>query len=232
MMSFPVRRAVTAAALALATGSALLLPAAPASAAPVDGNVAAFGYGRVPDGSDCLVEPGPVNQNKDFSSTGPRRTASVARNFVSAAKGESARGRIENTSSAKGTAAGGALDRVVLTAEHLVRVNDVVAYDCGFGVLADTQSSSDFRISRNGRVRIDWDRGSAGQIEQIYVSRDGVMVVDRIRPDAHGHLVFNVVPGRYDLFVQFVTRANENDIPGGTVLTKRSDFRVVADYRR
>lgn len=226
------RRALAATTLATATATALLLPAAPASAAPVDGNVGAFGYGRVAEGSECVVDRGPVNENKEFSSDGPRRTSSVARNFVSSATSVSARGRIENTSSAKANASGGALDRLILTAEHLVRVNDVAAFDCGFGVLADTQTSADFRVRRNGRVRIDWDRGNAGQIEQIFVSRGGVMVVDRIRPNAHGHLVFNVVPGRYDVFVQFVTRANENDIPGGTTLTKRADFKVVADFRR
>ncbi len=81
-------------------------------------------------------------------------------------------------------------------------------------------------------MRLEWDRGRAGQIEQILVSRNGNPVVDRIRPSRHGGVTFNVTPGTYLVFVQFQTRANETDIPAGTTLTKRARFRVELDYRR
>jgi len=60
----------------------------------------------------------------------------------------------------------------------------------------------------------------------------GNTIVDRIRPRRHRDLTFRVRPGDYVIFVQFVTRVNERDIPVGTRLTKRSNFKVVADYRR
>ena len=114
-----------------------------------------------------------------------------------------------------------------------MRLKNNRATDCGMGLIADSQSGANLVVERRGRVRIEWDRGREGQIEQIFVARmGGNTIVDKIRPCRHGDLTFRVRPGDYVIFVQFSTRANERDIPVGTTLTKRADFRVVADYRR
>lgn len=221
-------------ALALATAGTFLLPAGPASAAPpVDGNIGSFGYGKT-NMAGCSAFPGPINKNKTFTSRTGKRTAKVERSFRGEESGTvSARGRVENRSTAVADADNGAFDTVVLGATQLVRINDVDAgLDCKLGVLADTQSTADLKVNRSGRVRLEWDRGRAGQIEQILVSRNGNPVVDRVRPSRHGGVTFNVTPGTYLVFVQFQTRANESDIPAGTSLTKRARFKVELDYRR
>lgn len=228
-----VRRALTAGALATATAGAVLLPAAPASATPVDGYVDAFGYGRVPV-VGCVANLGPVNERREFTPATGRRTADVARTFTAEdAGGITARGRVENSSSGVADANAGAFNTVTFTAEQLVRVNDVSAAECNLGVIADTQSGADLHVERRGRVHVEWRRGRAGQIEQIFVSRNGGnVIVDRIRPSRTGDLTFRVRPGDYTVFVQFVTRVNEVDIPTGTTLTKRAGYRVALDYRR
>lgn len=234
-LDLPVRRGLGAAALAAATAASLLLPAPPASATPVDGYVDAFGYVRS-NVVDCdFSSPGTVHARREFTPATGRRTARVAQAFQASPAGDptvTAHGRVENASSGLADADNGAFDQVTLRAEHLVRVTDDTAADCGMGLIADTQSGADLHVERRGRVYLEWDRGRAGQIEQIFVSRGGVTVVDRIRPSRHGDLRFSVRPGDYTLFVQFVTRANERDIPVGTTLTKRTTFRVFADYRR
>jgi|GEM_PF-4914295 len=237
MISTPsVRRVLAASALATATAGSLLLPAAPASATPVDGQLAAYGYYRDVAGGACdFTESNAGQANKVFTPATGRRTARTATRFratPTVGGAVSAHGRVENATSGVADATNGAFDEVRFTAAHLVRLTDDTGFDCGMGLIADSQSSASVKVRRAGRVRIDWDRGNAGQIEQIYVSRAGIPVVDRIRPPAHGGLTFDVQPGRYNIFVQFVTRANERDIPTATTLTKRARFRVVADYRR
>ncbi|KAA1425918.1 hypothetical protein [Nocardioides antri] len=228
----PLRRGLCAAALALTTAGTLL-PASPASAAPaVDGDLGAFAYGRV-NVAGCVVDRPPADEQRTFNAATGRRTASVARNFVASDPTTiSARGRVENATSGVADAATGAFDKVVFSADQLVRVNNLDPVDCRFGAIADSQSSAGLHVERRGRVVLEWDRGRAGQIEQIFVSRNGNPIVDRIRPRPHGDLTFRVRPGDYTMFVQFQTRANETDIPVGTTLTKRAHFRVVADFRR
>ncbi len=230
---FPVRRACAAATLTVTVG-ALLLPAAPASAAPVEGDLAAFAYGKTTV-AGCSVTPGPVNEQKTFTRATGTRTARVARNFLASdATTDSARGRVENSTSGRADARNGAFDKVTFTARQLVRIKDLNALDCRLGVLADSQSSATLRVKRRGRVLLEWDRGRAGQIEQIYVARNGAAapIVNRTRPRRHGALRFRVRPGSYNVFVKFQTRANETDIPAGSTLTKRARFRVALDYRR
>jgi hypothetical protein len=229
----PARRALAAAAVATATAGSLLISAAPASAAPVDGKVDAFGYGSV-NVVGCATNLGPVNESRVFTPATGRRTAAVERSYAAEdAGGITARGRVENSSSGVADANAGAFNTVVFTAEHLVRINDVSAAECNFGVTADTQAGADLRVERRGRVHLEWRRGRAGQIEQIVVSRDGGnTIVDKVRPRRRGDLTFRVRPGSYRVTVQFKTRANEVDIPTGTTRTKRADFRVALDYRR
>jgi hypothetical protein len=222
----------TAAAITLLTAGALLLPAAPASAAPaVDGDLGAFAYGKT-NVSGCTAHPGPVNEQKTFSSTTGKRTAEVARSFRGENSGiVSARGRVENSTSGVADADNGAFDTATFTAQHLVRINDTEpSLDCHLGSLADSQSSAVLKVKHNGKVRVEWDRGSAGQIEQIFVSRNGNTILDKMRPSAHGSASFHVHAGTYNVFVQFQTRVNETDIPAGTTLTKHAHFKVVLDY--
>lgn len=233
--SFTARRALVAAALATATAGSLMLPAAPASAAPaVDGYVDAFGYARS-NIAECNPSPDTVSSHREFTASTGRRTASVERSFEGTLDGDptvTAHGRVENTSSGVADANNGAFNEVTFRAEHLVRITDDAASNCGMGIIADTQTGADLVVKRRGRVHLEWDRGRAGQIEQILVSRNGNVKVDKQRPAAHGQLTFRVRPGEYLVFVQYVTRANEGDIPTGATLTKRSRFRVALDYRR
>ena len=221
-----------AAAITLVTAGALLLPAAPASAAPpVDGDLGAFAYGKT-NASGCTAHPGPTNEQKTFTSATGKRTASVARSFRGENAGTvSARGRVENDTSGVAHSANGAFDTVTFTAQHLVRVNDTnPGLDCHLGALADSQSDAVLKVNHNGQVKIEWDRGSAGQIEQIFVSRNGNTIVDKMRPPAHGSTSFHVHSGTYNVFVQFLTRVNETDLPAGTSLTKHAHFKVAFDY--
>lgn len=227
-----VRRGALAAALATTAG--LLLPAAPAMAAPVEGDLGAFAYGNA-NQVGCTVAQGPLNEQKTFSSATARRTASAERTFVARNGGvDASRGRVENKTSGVADAARGAFDTVVFTADHLVRVTDLNPFDCKLGAIADSQSSALLDVDRRGKVALEWDRGRAGQIEQIFVQRVGAAgpVVDKIRPKRHGDLTFRVRPGDYNVFVQFQTRVNETDLALGASLTKRADFRVALDYRR
>lgn len=226
------RLAFAAAILATATTASLLLPAAPASAAPpVEGDLGAFGYGRT-DVAGCTASPGPVSEQQTFSSASGKRTAAVTRRLRAHESGTiTARGRVDNTTSGIADADHGAFDTATFTARQLVRVNNINSVDCGFGVVADTQSGADLHVKHRGRLHVEWDRGHAGQIEQILVSRNGHTKLNKTRPDAHGSATIRVRPGTYLIFVQFQTRANERDIPADTTLTKKAHFRVVADYR-
>lgn len=231
-LSFAVRRVLAVVAVGGTMAGGLLLPASPASAAPpVDGDLGAFAYGKT-NAEGCTAQPGPANEQKTFSSTTGKRTAEVARSF----RGEnggivSARGRVENSTSGVADATGGAFDKATFAATHLVRVNDTEpALDCHLGALADSQSSAVLRVKHSGKVKVEWDRGSAGQIEQIFVSRNGNTILDKMRPSAHGSASFRVHAGSYNVFVQFQTRVNEDDIPAGTTLTKHAHFKVVLDY--
>jgi hypothetical protein len=228
-----MRRALGAAALATATAGALFLPAAPASAAPpVDGYVDAFVYSKSDVGCDVSPTSTPPSHRVFTPATG-KRTAHAASDFAAAPTGGgpvTARGRAENDTSGKAEASAGAFDVVRFTADQLVRLRNTRASDCHLGLNADSQSGATLHVEHRGRVHLEWDRGSAGQIEQIYVSRNGNVKVNKIRPHAHGDLTFRVRPGDYTVFVQFVTRANERDIAVGHTLTKRAHFSVVLDY--
>lgn len=227
-----MRRALATAALAGGTAGGLFLSAAPASAAPpVDGDLGSFAYGKT-NVAGCTAQPGPTNEQKTFTTATGKRTASVARSFHAENGGVvSARGRVENDTSGVAHADNGAFDTATFTAQHLVRVNDTEpSLDCHLGSLADSQSSAVLKVKHNGRVKVEWDRGSAGQIEQIFVSRNGNTILDKMRPSAHGSASFHVHAGTYNVFVQFQTRANESDIPAGTTLTKHAHFKVVLDY--
>lgn len=227
-----VRRSAGVATFALVTAAGLLLPASPASAAPpVDGDLGAFAYGKT-NVSGCTASPGPVNEQKTFSSATGMRTAEVARSFRGHdGSTDSARGRVENSTSGVADASNGAFDKATFTATHLVRVNDTnPGLDCRLGVLADSQSDANLKVTHNGQVRVTWDRGSAGQIEQILLARNGTTIVDKMRPSPHGSTNVHVHPGTYNVFVQFLTRANETDIPAGTSLTKHAHFKVVFNY--
>lgn len=229
---FPLRFACVAVTVTVAAG--LLLPAAPAAAAAVDGTAGAFAYAKT-NAAGCSVTPGPVNRQKLFTPATGKRTAKVARTFVASdATTDSARGRVENATSGEARARNGGFDEVVFAARQLVRVKDLDPLDCRLGVLADSQSSAVLRVKRRGRVLLEWDRGRAGQIEQIFVARAGAgsPIVNRIRPRRHGEIRFRVRRGSYDVFVQFQTRANETDLASGATLTKRARFRVALDFRR
>lgn len=230
-----MRRGFAAAALATATVSALLLPAAPASAAAVAGNVDAFAYYRTEVVACDVVQSDNSPGHKLFTSTNSPRTARTASDFAAALGGGdlTASGRVETASRGAADGDAGAFDTVRFTAEHLVRLENNHASDCGLGLIADSQSGANLVVKRRGRVHLEWDRGRQGQIEQIFVARmGGNTIVDKIRPRRHGELTFRVRRGDYVIFVQFVTRANERDIAVDSTLTKRAGFRVVADYRR
>lgn len=235
MSTRPFRRTLTAAALATATAGALLLPASPASAAGVDGYVDAFAYYRS-DVVDCDFSQTNSAVHKEFTPANSPKTARTSSDFEAAPAGGgpvTARGRVENATRGSADASSGAFNTVRFTAEHLVRLTDETGFDCGLGLIADSQSGANLVVERRGRVHLEWDRGRSGKIEQIFVARmGGNTIVDKIRPRRHGDLTFRVRPGDYVIFLQFITRANESDIPVGTTLTKRSDFKVVVDFRR
>src|SRR5436190_1459486 len=137
------RRALAAAALATATAGSLLLPAAPASAAPpVDGYVDAFSYYRS-NVVDCdFTPPSTPPGHRVFTSATGQKTAHSASDFTAAPAGGApvtAKGRVENDTSGKADASGGAFDKVWFTADHLVRVRNTRASDCGLGLNADSQ---------------------------------------------------------------------------------------------
>jgi hypothetical protein len=234
--TFSVRRTL-AAALAVATAGALLLPASPAAATPVDGYVDAFGYYRDNAAGNCdFAESNNGTAHKMFNATTGRRTARTDTHFEATPTGGSnvsADGRVDNETSGVGGASNGAFDVVRFSAEHLVRITNHTAADCGLGLIADSQSGATLHVERRGRVHIEWNKGPAGTIGQIVVSRGGPdPVFDRAPTARHGVASFRVRPGDYFIFVQFFTRAIEDDIPVGSTLTKRTNFRVVADYRR
>ena len=221
-------------ALAAATAGALFLTAAPAYAAPpVDGDLSAFIYDRTGAHAGCHAQPHATEQ-KNFSSATGKRTATVARNFRGVQAGTvSARGRVENATAGVAVATNGAFDKATFTVEHLVRVNDTnPSLDCRLAAIADSQSSAVLKVRRNGRVKIEWDRGSAGRISHIVVFRNGNPIVDMVRPSAHGSTSFGVHAGSYNVAVRFKTRVNETDLPAGASLTKRAHLKVVFKYHR
>jgi len=231
----PVRRPLAAIIVATLTGSALLLPASPASATPVDGQVSSFAYGRLADGGPCGLNNGPVNKSKTFTPATGRRTATVSQLFTAVdSKVTSEDGQVNTSTSGVADADNGAFDTVRFVADHLVFVRNSSAVDCGFGMIADSEARAVLRVQRRGRVHLEWDRSRAGQIEYILVrdTERSVNVVNKVRPKAHGDVTFRVHSGVYNITVQLVTRLNERDIPVGSERSKRSHFKVVADFRR
>jgi hypothetical protein len=222
-----------AATITLVTAGALLLPAAPASATPADGTVTAFAYYRAAGG--CEIQQAADGQvTKHFDPGTGSRTAKSTGDFQARDGHDfvTADGSAVNRTTGVAQADNGALDKVTFSARHVVRMHNDRGTDCGLGVIADSQSDAEVHVKRRGRLHIEWDRGRAGQIEQIYVARNGHVKLDEMRPDAHGSATIPVRRGDYTIFVQFITRANERDVPSHTTLTKRAHFSVVADYRR
>ena len=229
------RRAFTAAALAIALAGALLLPASPASATPVDGQVASFAYGKVAVDGPCSLNNGPVNKSKTFTPATGRRTATVSQVFTAAdIKVTTEQGQVINATSGVADANNGAFNTVRFVVDHFVFVRNSSDVDCGFGMIADSEARAVLRVNRRGRVHLEWDRGRNGQIEYLIVrdTEQSRNVVNKVRPKAHGDLTFRVHPGVYNISAQLVTRINERDIPVGSERGKRAHFKVVADYRR
>lgn len=232
-MTTPIlRRAIAATALAASAG--LLLPASPASALlPAEGHVSSFGYGFVNDPGCTISQPDNVQASRTISSATGARTATAAERFHSNPTGDptvAASGRVVNESTGLVTAPGGTFAKAVLSAEQTIRIANLSSTDCKMGINADTQSTAEFRVRGRGRVRIEWDRSRAGQIEQIFVFRSGAgsPIIDLIRPRAHGEATFRVRRGSYGVFVQFMTRLNETDLADGVTRTKRATFRLLA----
>ncbi len=234
-MTSPLRRAFAAATITAAAAGAVLVPASPASAAAVDGYLDAYAYYRS-DVVDCdFAQSDDTPARKEFTPASSPRTARTVSTFeASPAGGDlTSAGRVENATRGSADGSSGAFNTVRFSAEHLVRLRNNRATDCGLGLIADSQSGANLVVKRRGRVHLEWDRGRQGQIEQIFVARmGGGTVVDRIRPPRHGDLTFRVRPGDYVIFVQFQTRASERNVPVGAERTKRAHFKVVADYRR
>lgn len=232
-MTTPIlRRAIAASALAAASG--LILPTAPASALlPAEGHVSSFGYAFVNDPGCEISQPDNTQQTRAFSSASGARTATATEQFSSHPTGDptvASSGRVVTRSTGMATASGGAFTSAAMTAEQTIRIANLNSTDCKMGITADTQSSVEMHMNRRGRVRIEWDRSKAGQIEQIYVYRSGAgsPIIDLLRPRAHGEATFRVRRGNYGIFVQYMSRLNETDLADGVTRVKRSTFSLVA----
>ncbi|KAA1421404.1 hypothetical protein F0U44_03645 [Nocardioides humilatus] len=224
---------VATAAIALVVAGAVLVPAAPAAAAPVDGEVDSYAYARVAAGSLCGVPHDPMHQHRTFTPATGRRTATVSQLFTAVSKETTENGQVDNSTSGEADANHGAFNTVRFVAQHSVFIRNSEGPDCGLGVIADSQPRALLEVNHRGRVDLAWDRGRTGQIEFLVVTDpDGNNIVDKHRPAAHGDVTFRVHPGTYQLAMNFVTRLNERDVPVGADKTKLAHFKVVADYRR
>jgi hypothetical protein len=222
---------------ALAAGM-LLLPTAPASAEPViDGGVTAAGSSYAGPNPDCSYsQSNPADETKQITSTSGRRTAHSATRFSAVphdGADVSSHGRIETATSGVVAFTDGSFDRLAFSAQQLARIVDDARPDCGMRLSAISLASVSFRAERGGRVHLEWDRSRRGTLEWIRVSRDGGRVYERDRPRAdHGEVTFRMRRGgSYTVSIHFRTRVSEHAVPVGQTLTKRSHFRVVADYR-
>lgn len=128
----------------------------------------------------------------------------------------------------------GAFKRLVYDADQFVRISDDTRSDCGMRLVAMTLGRADFRSNRGGLVDLTWDGGPIGTFEYIEVRLSGDPVFIRIHPNrAHGETTFRLRRGQYyTIYVHFRLRASEREVRVGQTLTKRTHFRVAAEYRR
>jgi hypothetical protein len=223
--------------LTVLTIGALLAPAPRASAEPViDGQVSSAGTSYGGPRTDCgFSQSDDADATRQLTSTSGRRTARTATTFTAVpfdGIDVAAHGRVETATSGVVAFNGDAFDHLAFTAHHLARVVDDRRPDCGMRLFASSLASVSFVAERRGRVRLAWDRGAKGTLEWVRVSRDGARVYERTRPRAeHDVVTFRLRRGgTYSFSIHFRTRVSERATHVGGTLTKRSHFRVVADY--
>lgn len=225
-------------AAVLAAVGMLLMPTAPASAEPViDGDVTAAGSSYGGPRTDCgFSQSNDADATKQLTSTSGRRTARTATSFTAVpfdGTDVGAHGRVETATSGVVAFTEGSFDRLAFSARQLARIVDDARPDCGMRLYATSLASVSFVAERGGRVHLEWDRSAQGTLEWIRVSRDGDRVYQRDRPRSdHDEVSFRMWRGgTYTFSIQFRTRVSERAVPVGQTLTKRTHFRLVADYR-
>ncbi|MEZ0578219.1 hypothetical protein [Nocardioides sp. MH1] len=225
-------RARIAGTIALAAASALL-PAAPASGTPVDGEVSAGAYAL--GGGACEVQT--ASDGKVTSTFQPGdggRTATSTADFLARDGGdrESVHGHSETSSTGVAVARDGALGKVTFTAQQQVTMTDDRASDCGLRIVDDTQAEALVRVRRRGRLRIAWESGGAGVIEQILVSRNGTLKFNDFLPGEQGTASIRVGRGRFRIYTHFSTRVGEDEVATHDTVTRKGDYSTVVTFRR
>ena len=227
----PVCRVGIAGAMALATLGAL--PAAPASATPVDGDLSASSYFL--SGGTCEVQA--ASDGKVTSTFQPGdggRTVTSTGDFLARDGGdrESAHGHNETSTTGVAVARDGAFGKVTFSAQHQVTLTDDRASDCGLRIIDETQAEAMVRVKHRGRLHIAWESGGAGVIQQILVSRNGTLKYNEFLPGSQGTASVRVGRGRFRIFTHFSTRLDEDEVATHDTVTRQGSYSTVVTFRR
>lgn len=221
-----------AAGLALAM-SAALVPAAPATAASVDGNISSYAY-ALANVFDCteVSVPGP-GVSKLFKTADKRKKAAKAGNFRIERNGVlAAKGRVQTRTTGDGTGKPG-FKSVSFTAFHKVFMKDGANELCDVTATADSQSGASLDVRRAGKIRLTWKRTGAGSLADIYLADDqGNTLVSTSSTKKRGKITRQVTPGMYTVFVQFYTRIEEGNLKPGKQATRKANYRFTARFVR
>ncbi|KAA1420222.1 hypothetical protein F0U44_07295 [Nocardioides humilatus] len=214
---------------ALAATALVVATAAPASAVPVEGNVAASTSASVSGG--CDVETGPNAQSVVFTNkTGPR-TAQVDSDYH-AFNGDNA--AASGHSDVETTASGSVKDRAFkrVDVESTAVISMTNGSDVGCALEMDTRSETEVELkvrSRGGKIKIAW-ASNTGDLAVVSVTGPSGTLLSKNPTRAEGSYLVKVPPGRYTLTSIFLVAASEGDVNVGHTKTTIGFYTLRATY--
>lgn len=221
-----------AAAAVLAAGATLLGPIAPASAEPVDGYVYASGEWLT---NGCPeTNTGDPLAERHFTNLTGRRTISNAETVTWEDGGGATEvvGDFATTTTAIAKARRRALDELRVRGRTTVRLDNATSFDCGVKLWAVSQTATEVRVRRKGKIRIAWDHGPGNLTDVVLSKPGGGTLVNRDPDRRRGSITVAVAPGRYHFYLRYHTGVVESSVTPGTAKEKSSAYVVDVTYRR
>ncbi|MEZ0577624.1 hypothetical protein [Nocardioides sp. MH1] len=216
---------------ALTVSALVVAGAAPASAAPVHGNIAATAEANT--NGTCALAPDEASSSGEaatFTSGAGGATAHVQEGYhASAASTVGASGSIDVETTASGSTRDRAFKRLDLESTGLVMLRNDAALDCGLELLAASEATAVLKVAKRGKVRIAWN-SSAGDLERFTLKGAAGVVLDRVPTRPEGEVTVRVKPGRYTLTSKASITADEADVAVGATATTLGFYTLRATY--
>lgn len=224
------RSPLTLAGALLASIALALAGAAPASAAPIEGQVHSSSSVQV--GAGCDVDSGASSDTKAFTNRNDDRTADAVGTYTGTETGGDtvgASGSSAVTTRAYATARDRAFRRVKVSSMHVVALTNDSAVNCAMEVIGSSSGDAMLRIRERGRIRITWS-STGGDIELISLTNAaGTRGFER-DPSANGSATMRVRRGLFSFSTSFRSSIREADVAEGDSESDVAAYAVTVTY--